>query len=136
MEDNSTLKLAKASFKDVCSQFRAKAGVDRHFMAKWEKALNVSLEGEWKGIWDALHHSGASYRVRSAVWRQVGLNFWTCYMDAAYIARGDGACEMCGVQARERWHTVLDCPVVVGLWGKLSATLVGLDDRVVTRQER
>ena len=136
MEDNSTLKLAKASFKDVYSQFRAKARVDRHFMAKWEKALNVSLEGEWKGIWDALHHSGASYRVRSAVQRQVGLNFWTCYMDAAYIARGDGACEMCGVQARERWHTVLDCPVVVGLWGKLSATLVGLDYRVVTRQER
>ena len=57
-------------------------------------------------------------------------------MDSAYIARGDGVCEMCGVQARERWHTVLDCQVVVELWDRLSAALVRLDERGVTRREQ
>ena len=56
-------------------------------------------------------------------------------MDMAYIARGDGVCEMCGVSARERWHTVIECQVVVELWGKLSATLVRLDNRAVTGRE-
>merc|ERR1711873_239488 len=48
---------------------------------------------------------------------------------------GDGVCEMCGVSARERWHTVIECQVVVELWGKLSATLVRLDNRAVTGRE-
>ena len=56
-------------------------------------------------------------------------------MDMAYIRRGDGVCEMCGVSARERWHTVIECQVVVELWGKLSATLVRLDNRAVTGRE-
>ena len=56
-------------------------------------------------------------------------------MDHAYIARGDGVCEMCGVFARERWHTVIECQVVVDLWERLSATLVRLDNRGVTVRE-
>ncbi|MEL6802457.1 MAG: reverse transcriptase family protein, partial [Bacteroidota bacterium] len=104
MADGSETKLSIASFKEVYGQFRALVRVERQFEAKWENALGIPLRDEWKGIWEALHQSGASYRVRSAVWRQVGLNFWTCYMDMAYIRRGDGVCEMCGVSARERWH--------------------------------
>ena len=132
---DADLKLSAASFKEVYTQFRSLAKVKRHYEAKWENALNIPLGGQWKDIWETLHHSGASLAARSAVWRQIGLNFWTCYMDHAYIRRGDGICEMCGVFARQRWHTVIECQVVLDLWDKLSATLVRLDNRAVTVRE-
>ena len=42
---------------------------------------------------------------------------------------------MCGVFARQRWHTVIECQVVRNLWDRLSATLVRLDNRGVTVRE-
>jgi len=134
-EGDSDLKLSSASFREVYAQFRSLTRVNRHYEAKWENALNTPLGGQWGDIWETLHHSGASLAARSAVWRQIGLNFWTCYMDHAYIARGDGICEMCGVFARQRWHTVIECQVVLDLWDRLSATLVSLDNRGVTVRE-
>ena len=44
-------------------------------------------------------------------------------MDFAYIARGDGSCLLCGQRARERWHVVVDCAVVVELWRRLGAVV-------------
>ena len=132
---NQDLKLSMASFSEVYAQFRRLAKVVRHYEAKWENALNTALGGQWQMIWETLHGSGASLAARSAVWRQIGLNFWTCYMDHAYIRRGDGCCEMCGVFARQRWHTVIECQVVRNLWDRLSATLVRLDNRGVTDRE-
>ena len=133
--DGSDFKLAGTSFKEVYSSFRNKVKVDRHYEAKWEVALNSSLEGEWTGIWQQLHCSGASLRARSAVWRQINLNFWTCYMDYAYIKRGDGVCEMCGEPARERWHTITLCGTVLQLWERLKPHLEALDKRAITEKE-
>ena len=129
------LKLSTASSKEVYAQFRGLKTTGRHYEARWENALGMPLNGQWEDVWETLHHSGASLHARSAVWRQVGLNFWTCYMDHAYIRRGDGICEMCGVFARQRWHTVIECQVVLDLWDRLSATLVRLDNRGVTVRE-
>ena len=132
---NGDLKLSTASFSEVYAQFRSLKPIERHYETKWETALGTPLGGQWTDIWNSLHNSGASLKARSAVWRQIGLNFWTCYMDHAYIARGDGVCEMCGVFARQRWHVVIECQVVRDLWDRLSATLVRLDSRGVTAQE-
>ena len=56
-------------------------------------------------------------------------------MDQAYIHRGDGICEMCGVYARERWHTVTECGTVVELWQRLKPQLEALDSRPITKKE-
>ena len=135
MAGGGEIGLSATSFKEVYAQFRSLRPGNCHFEAKWENALGLSLGGQWSEIWGSLHNSGASLRVRSAVWRQIGLNFWTCYTDHAYIGRGDGMCEMCGVFARQRWHTVIECQVVKDLWDRLSVTLVRLDNRGVTAQE-
>ena len=100
----------------------------RHFEAKWEEALGISLEGQWTEVWRRVHGTGCSLFVKSAIWRQINLNFWTTYMDYAYIARGDGLCPMCGEWARTRWHIVVECEVTKQVWGKLSATLERLVD--------
>jgi hypothetical protein len=59
-------------------------------------------------------------------------------MAMAYVVDdpGNGVCGLCGVYARERWHIVVGCGVVDGLWGRLGATLGRLDSRGVTRRER
>ena len=133
--DGAILELGRAPFKVVYARFRALTKVPHHYEAKWEIALGLPLDGQWKSIWDTLHQSRASLQAKSAVWRQIGLNFWTCYMDYAYTGRGDGNCEMCGVYARERWHTILECRVTRDLWAKLSPTLLKLDSAAVSNWE-
>ena len=135
VEEDKVLELSRASFKEVYVQFRALVKVQHHYEAKWENALNMSLEGQWNGIWETLHQSKASLQAKSGVWRQIGLNFWTCHMDQAYIGRGDGICEMCGERARERWHTILECQVTKSLWDKLSPTLLKLDPTPISSRE-
>ena len=135
LADGGVLELSRASFKEVYVRFRALTKVSNHYETKWETALNMSLEGQWNGIWETLHQSKASLQAKSGVWRQIGLNFWTCHMDQAYIGRGDGVCEMCNEGARERWHTILECQVTKSLWDKLSPTLLKLDPTPVSPRE-
>ena len=107
------------SSKELYLTFRSMVDNERHFEAKWDEALGAGVVGEWKEVWERLHKSNCSLRVRSHVWRQLNLNFWTPYMDYAYIARGDGCCCFCGEWARRRWHVVVECEVVVRLWSRL-----------------
>ena len=112
-------EIGQLPFKELYLTFRSKVENSRHFEQKWVEALGVDIGDEWKEVWRRVHGSNCSLRVRSHIWRQLNLNFWTTYMDFAYIARGDGDCLLCGQRARERWHVVVECGVVVELWRKL-----------------
>ena len=49
-------------------------------------------------------------------------------MDHAYILRGDGNCKLCSQWARNRWHIITECDVVIKLWSKFAqktSTLAG-----------
>ena len=120
-------EVGRASFKEVYLAFRSKVDNYRHFEQKWEEALGVVMgQEEWREVWKRVHESHCSLRVRSQVWSQLNLNFWTAYMDYAYIARGDGMCHMCGQWARKRWHVVVECQVVRGLWRRFGEEVAGL----------
>ena len=123
------------SFKEIYLLFRSKVDNERHFEAKWVEALGVDLGEGWKEVWRRVHGSHCSLKVRSDVWRQLNLNFWTCYMDYAYIARGDGRCRLCGEWARQRWHVVVECEVVCQLWGRLGGVVEVWGGGVVDRCE-
>ena len=127
--------MAQLPYKELYLTFRAKVENPRHFEEKWVEALGVDIGDEWKEVWRRVHGSHCSFRVRSHVWRQLNLNFWTAYMDFAYIARGDGFCLLCGQRARERWHVVVDCEVVVRLWGRLLGVVGVWGGAVLERAE-
>ena len=123
------------SLKDLYLTFRARVDNVRHFEAKWVQALGADLGESWEEVWRRVHGSHCSLFVTSHIWRQLNLGFWTCYMDYAYIARGDGSCPMCGERARERWHVVVDCEVVRRLWVKLGGVVERWGGAVVERRE-
>ena len=56
---------------------------------------------------------------------------------AAAFTGGDGGghCQLCGQVARERWHVVVDCAVVKGVWARLEGTLVQLVAGPVSKGE-
>ena len=47
-------------------------------------------------------------------------------MDHAYILRGNGQCPMCSQQARNRWHIVTECDVVIKLWARFAQKVSAL----------
>ena len=116
-------EMGRLPFKELYLTFRSRVENDRHFEEKWARALGVDIGGDWKEVWKRVHGTHCSLRVRSHIWKQLNLNFWTAYMDFAYIARGDGSCLLCGQWARERWHVVVECEVVCELWGRLGGVV-------------
>ena len=116
---NEPKDLRRVPFKDVYTTFRSKTHNERHYLDKWTEALGVDIGDGWKDVWTRLHNTKCNLKAKSAVWRQLNLNFWTAYMDHAYIDRGDGNCCLCQQYARRRWHVVIECDVVKRLWNKL-----------------
>ena len=112
----------KASFKELYLTFRSLTDNHRHYEDKWQIALGGAINEEWSNIWKRVHESRCSLRVRSQIWRQLNLNYWTAYMDYAYISRGDGNCSLCSQWARNRWHVITECDVVIKLWDKFAQT--------------
>ena len=47
-------------------------------------------------------------------------------MDHAYISRGDGLCSLCSQCARNRWHIITECDVVIKLWEKFAQNISAL----------
>ena len=113
-------ELHRVPFRDIYASFRSKKLEQRKYEAKWQEALGVDIGDQWTNVWKGLHETKCSLRVKSNIWRQLNLNFWTAYMDHAYIGRGNGNCCLCNQWARNRWHIVLECQVVKKLWKKLA----------------
>ena len=111
--------LRRVPFKDIYVTFRSKTTNGRHFEDKWTEALGIDIGDEWKQVWTRVHKTKCNLKAKSNVWRQLNLNFWTCYMDHAYILRGDGLCPLCQTFARFRWHVVIECETVKKLWKRL-----------------
>ena len=117
---NTSKEIQRVPFKDIYTTFRSKTVNERHFEDKWTDALGIDIGDEWKNVWTRVHETKCNLKAKSSVWRQLNLNFWTSYMDHAYICRGDGNCCLCGQWARRRWHIITECHVVKELWQKLS----------------
>ena len=47
-------------------------------------------------------------------------------MDHGYISRGDGHCSLCTQWARNRWHIITECDVVIKLWDRFAQTIGAL----------
>ena len=115
----------KASLKELYLTYRSLTDSPRHFEDKWQVALGYNI-ADWPEIWKRVHDSRCSLRVRSQIWRQLNLNFWNSYMDHAYILRGDGLCSLCSQCARNRWHIITECDVVIKLWEKFAQNISAL----------
>ena len=113
-------ELHRVPFRDIYASFRSKKLEQRKYEAKWQEALGVDIGDQWTNVWKGLHETKCSLRVKSNIWRQLNLNFWTAYMDHTYIGRGNGNCCLCNQWARNRWHIILECQVVKKLWQKLA----------------
>ena len=123
--------LQRVPFRDIYTTFRSKTDNERHFEDKWTEALGIDIGDEWKSVWTRVHETKCSLKAKSSVWRQLNLNFWNCYMDHAYIGRGDGNCRLCGQWARKRWHVIIECEVVKKVWQKLADMVAPLGGTTV-----
>ena len=123
--------LRRVPFRDIYATFRSKTINARHFEDKWTDALGQDIGDEWKKVWTRVHKTKCNLKAKSHVWRQINLNFWTSYMDHAYILRGDGLCRLCQICAKHRWHVVIECETVKKLWKKLLDMAAPLDGTIV-----
>lgn len=125
------------SFKELYLAFRSKRPVtERHFEGRWERELGGGLRGQWPEIWRGVQQSECSSSVKSHIWLQINLNFWTNWMQFRFYGEGDGACWLCRDRAEERWHLLIECRVVRDLWGRLYGSMLrGLVDEPVDRRE-
>ena len=124
-------ELHRVPFRDIYASFRSKTKEPRHFEEKWKNTLGIDIGEQWEEVWKGLHATKCSLKVKTNIWRQINLNFWTAYMDHAYIGRGDGKCCLCNEIVRNRWHVITECDIVKKLWQKLLTMVAPLGGTTV-----
>ena len=101
-------------------------------MEKWEQKLSIEIE--WEHVWASLNNPITSDKVKSTIWEQIHLNYYSTYSYNKWHKNQD-PCPFCSVVPDSRFHLLFDCQLVRNLWRDLEPHLKKLSSTPVTTYE-
>ena len=123
--DFSKMKFTKITQKFIYSQLIQQQSRDHIYQTKWATDHGELSIIEWPKVWDSVHQQFFTEAVKSTIWSQVHLNFYTTYSYNKWH-NSLNPCPLCGKIPDDIYHILLDCQVTNHLWNKLHNTLVGI----------
>ena len=133
--DHKSVEFKLVTQKFIYSQLVHQKSVDHGYQARWSlgrEDLDLVL---WDGVWGSLHSQFYTETVKSTVWEQIHLNFYTTYN---YGVWHDNLlpCPFCRGVPEDVFHIILDCPFVLRMWGRVENLLLRILPVPVTIYER
>ena len=120
------IKLRKITTGVCYKYFVSKLKPNDKYKDKWNNLFNPEPI-DWKEIWNTLKLINND-QVRSCVWSQLRLNFWTPFLEKHQWKNNDqsGKCKLCDVCQNDQFHLLKDCETVIELWDELRHLLTSL----------
>ena len=106
---------------------------DHHSQEKWVLKLDTSIM--WEEVWDTVHNILSTNKVKSLIWQQIHLNFYTQYSYNKWHKKQD-LCPLCQKNPENIYHIMLYCEYTNKLWGAIEPILRELHPPVVTEEEK
>ena len=127
-------------FKDVTqkyiySQLIQEKSLDHIYQSKWVIDHPYLAPIEWTKVWDSLHQYFFTEDVKSTIWAQIHLNFYTTYNYNKWH-NALSPCPLCRKIPEDVYHILLDCQVTNNLWKKMNKTLTDIIQIVPSAHEK
>ena len=92
------------------------------------------MDIDWEQVWISLNNPITSENVKSTIWEQIHLNYYTTYSYNKWHNNQD-PCPFCSDIPDSIFHLILDCRLVKNLWRDLEPNLMKLSSTRVTTYE-
>jgi len=86
-----------------------KCSKDHHSQAKWCIKLNSAIP--WVDVWESVHNFLSLNDIKSVIWQQIHLNFYTQYTYNKWHKNKEN-CPLCNTLPHDIYHIILNCDMV------------------------
>ena len=106
---------------------------DHHSQGKILSKLDTVIE--WDHLWNSVHNFLSSNEIKTAIWQQLHLNFYTQFSYNKWHKKMD-PCSICLNIPQSIFHIMLDCNLVNDIWQYIQPLLVKLYPLPITDSEK
>ena len=133
--DTSHMQFKYATQKYLYSQLIQEKSMDHAYQTKWQLENGDFDAQDWDGIWDGLHQQFFTEDVKSTIWEQIHLNFYTTYNYNKWHNTLH-PCPLCRKIPDTVYHIILDCNFTILMWKRVEPTLLKIYPNPPCRQEK
>ena len=119
---NTAVNFKDVSQKLIYSALILKKSTDHGYQVKWYEEEDYLIGTMWPQIWENIHNQFFTEEVKSTVWDQVHLNFYTTYSYNKWHNSLE-PCPLCNVIPDTIHHIISGCNFTRRLWHKMENTL-------------
>ena len=109
---------------------------DHRYQTKWidvdEGRLHELID--WEKVWISVHNSFYSEEIKSTIWDQIHLNFYTTYNYNKWHSSLQ-ACPLCNKIPEDVYHIICDCKFTKVVWKRIERVLLEIIPTPVTDTE-
>ena len=117
------LKFGDITQKFIYSQLVCGKSTDHIYQTKWHMEHDDLAALVWDEIWEGVHQQFFTEEVKSTVWDQIHLNFYTTYNYNKWH-NSLHPCPLCGRIPDDVYHVLLDCRFTKLMWQKIGRSLM------------
>ena len=107
--------------------------VNQHFKQKWAEILKIDLD--WQKIWKTFHENKAENKIKSDIFCQLHLNFFTPFMAFKNQVQASAICNLCKRSQLEQHHELVSCIVTKRLFSHFETFLTAISPEILEEKE-
>ena len=107
--------------------------VNQHFKQKLAEILKIDLD--WQKIWKTFHENKAENKIKSDIFCQLHLNFFTPFMAFKNQVQASAICNLCERSQLEQHHKLISCIVTKRLLSHFETFLTAISPEILEEKE-
>ena len=122
------------SIKQIYSELQSRVTINTPYKAKWEKILNEQ-NIDWVEIWNTVHQTTTTLQVKSDIFSQIHLSFYSNYIQQKSDSNVTAMCNLCGGEMKTHCHEIFSCKTVLDIVHHFRPIHPATDSKAITRRE-
>ena len=108
--------------------------MDHSYQTRWPLEQTDLPLIPWDAVWKSVHNNLFTEKIKSTIWEQIHLNFYTTYNYMIWHNKII-PCPLCNKIPEDVFHILLDCAFIIPMWRKIEPVLVKIISRPLSKDE-
>jgi exonuclease III len=134
LNDGKPIKFKYLTQKIIYSELLHEQSTDHPYKTKWALERGLYLI-DWDRVWDSIHVQFCTEEVKSTIWEQIHLNFYTTYSYNKWHNTMQ-PCPLCRKIPDDIFHIILDCKFTEVMWKRIEKVLYQIIPQLPTLHEK